>query len=104
VEQANAYQTFGFGGDNAAYEALTDATEFHLGTEYTWAGGSDWILAVRVGYFSDPDHDGIKGIDAGQHHGTVGGGVVLKNRLQIDVAGNFAKNIRDFLFSVVARF
>ena len=104
VEQANAYQTFGFGGDNAAYEALTDETELHLGTEYTWAGGSDWIFAVRVGYFSDPDHDGIKGIDAGQHHGTVGGGVVLKNRLQIDVAGNFAKNIRDFLFSVVARF
>jgi hypothetical protein len=29
---------------------------------------------------------------------------VVKGRLQIDVAGNFAKNIRDVLFSVVARF
>ncbi len=103
-EQANAYQTFGFGGNNAAYEPLTDETEFHVGTEYTWSGGSDWIFAVRVGYFSDPDHDGIKGIDAGQHHGTVGGGVVVKNRLQLDVAGNFASRIRDFLFSAVVRF
>jgi long-chain fatty acid transport protein len=104
LDQANAYQAFGFGGNNAAYEELTDKTEIHLGTEYTWSGGSDWNFAVRVGYFSDPDHDGIKGIDAGQHHGTIGGGVVIKNRLQLDLAGNFAKNIRDGLFSVVIRF
>jgi long-chain fatty acid transport protein len=104
VEQANAYQAFGFGGNDAAYEPLVDRTEFHIGTEYTWAAGSDWIFAVRGGYFSDPDHDGIKGIDAGQNHATFGGGVVVKNRLQIDVAGNFAKNVRDVLFSVVARF
>jgi long-chain fatty acid transport protein len=104
LEQANAYQTFGFGGNNAAYEVLEDKTEFHVGTEYTWSGGSDWLFAVRVGYFSDPDHDGIKGIDAGQHHGTFGGGIVVKNRVQIDVAANLAKNIRDFLFSTVVRF
>jgi long-subunit fatty acid transport protein len=104
VEQANAYQAFGFGGNDAAYEPLVDRTEFHFGTEYTWAAGSDWIFAVRAGYFSDPDHDGIKGIEAGQNHGTFGGGVVVKNRLQIDVAGNFARNVRDVLFSVVARF
>ena len=104
IEQANAYQTFGFGGNNAAYEELTDKTEFHIGTEYTWGAGSDWIFAARVGYFSDPDHDGIRGIDAGQHHGTFGGGVVVQNRLQIDVAANIAKNIRDFLFSAVVRF
>lgn len=103
-EQANAYQTFGFGGDGAAYEPLTDETELHLGTEYTFSAGSDWILAVRAGYYSDPDHDGIKGIDSGQHHGTVGGGVVVKNRLQIDLAFNVAKNIRDALLSVVVRF
>jgi long-subunit fatty acid transport protein len=104
LEQANAYQAFGFGGNNAAYEALSDKTEFHLGTEYTWSAGSDWIFAARVGYFSDPDHDGIRGIDSGQNHGTVGGGVVVKNRLQIDVAANIAGNIRDGLFSVVVRF
>jgi long-subunit fatty acid transport protein len=103
-EQSNIYQTFGFGGDNGAYEALTDKTEFHLGAEYTWAGGSDWIFALRAGYYSDPDHDGIKGIDSGQHHATLGGGVVIKNRLQVDVAGNFAKNIRDALISLVVRF
>jgi long-subunit fatty acid transport protein len=104
LEQANAYQAFGFGGDNAAYEELTDQTELHVGTEYTWSGGSDWIFAARLGYFSDPDHDGIKGIDAGQHHGTFGGGVVVKNRLQLDVAFNFANKVRDFLFSTVVRF
>ena len=86
------------------YEALTDKTEFHVGTEYTWSAGSDWVFAVRAGYYSDPDHDGIKGIDSAQHHGTFGGGVVIKNQLQIDVAGNFAKNIRDGLISIVVRF
>jgi long-chain fatty acid transport protein len=103
-DQANIYQTFGFGGDNGAYEALTDKTELHIGTEYTWSAGSDWVFAVRAGYYSDPDHDGIKGIDSGQHHGTFGGGVVIKNRLQIDAAGNLAKNIRDGLISIVVRF
>jgi hypothetical protein len=29
---------------------------------------------------------------------------VVKNRVQIDVAANLAKNIRDFLFSTVVRF
>jgi long-subunit fatty acid transport protein len=104
IEQANAYQAFGFGGDNAAYEELSDRTELHLGAEYTWSGGDDWNFAVRGGYFSDPDHDGIKGIDSGQHHVTFGGGVVVKNRLQLDVAGNFASRIRDVLFSMVVRF
>jgi len=103
-EQANIYQSLGFGGNNAAYEPLTDKTEFHVGTEYTWSAGSDWVIAVRAGYYSDPDHDGIKGIDAQQHHGTVGGGVVIKNQVQIDVAGNFAKNIRDGVLSLVVRF
>jgi len=34
----------------------------------------------------------------------VGGGVVIKNQVQIDVAGNFAKNIRDGVLSLVVRF
>jgi hypothetical protein len=29
---------------------------------------------------------------------------VIKNRLQIDAAGNLAKNIRDGLISIVVRF
>jgi long-subunit fatty acid transport protein len=96
----NFYQDFGEGGG----EALEDETEFHLGTEYTWAAGSDWIFAVRGGYYSDPDHDGLPGIDTKQDHVTFGGGVVIKGKLQIDVAANLAKHVKEGLISVVARF
>lgn len=96
----NLYQQNGEGGR----EALADATEFHAGAEYTWAGGSDWLFAARLGYYSDPDHDGLAGLDSKQNHFTVGGGVVVKNRLQVDVAANFAKNIKEGLLSFVVRF
>jgi len=96
----NLYQQNGEGGR----EALADATEFHVGGEYTWAGGSDWLFAVRAGYYSDPDHDGLAALDSKQNHFTAGGGVVVKNRLQVDVAGNFAKNIKEGLLSFVVRF
>jgi long-subunit fatty acid transport protein len=96
----NFYQVFGEGGG----VKLEDATEFHVGTEYTWAGGSDWIFAIRGGYYSDPDHDGLPGIDTKQNHATFGGGVVIKNRLQVDVAANFAKRVKEGLISVVTRF
>jgi long-subunit fatty acid transport protein len=96
----NIYQLFGEGGR----EALKDATELHLGTEYTWGGGSDWLFAVRAGYYSDPDHDGLAGLNSKQNHGTFGGGVVFKNRLQIDIAANLAKYVKEGLISVVTRF
>jgi len=96
----NFFQAYGQGGG----VPVDDATEFHVGTEYTWAGGSDWIFAIRAGYFSDPDHDGLPGIDTKQSHGTFGGGVVVKNRLQVDVAANFAKYVKEGLISVVVRF
>jgi len=96
----NIYQRAGEGGR----EALEDGTEFHIGTEYTWPGGHDWIFAARAGYYSDPDHDGLAGLDSKQDHVTVGGGVVVKNQLQVDVAGNFAKNVKEGLISFVVRF
>ena len=96
----NFYQDFGEAGGTP----LVDATEFHVGTEYTWAGGSDWIFAIRAGYYSDPDHDGLPGADTKQTHGTFGGGVVVKNRLQVDVAANVAKRVKEGLISVVVRF
>jgi len=96
----NFYQTFNLAGG----VPLEDETEFHVGTEYTWAGGSDWIFAIRAGYYSDPDHDGLPNIDTKQSHGTFGGGVVVKNRLQIDVAANLAKYVKEGLISVVVRF
>jgi len=96
----NIYQQNGEGGR----EALSDGTEFHVGTEYTWPAGNDWLLALRAGYFSDPDHDGLAGLNSKQNHFTVGGGVVVKNKLQVDIAGNFAKNIKEALLSFVVRF
>ncbi|MFI5184355.1 MAG: OmpP1/FadL family transporter [Vicinamibacteria bacterium] len=100
VDFQNIYQQAGQGGR----EALADGTELHVGTEYTWSVGSDWLLAVRGGYYSDPDHDGLAGLDSKQNHFTAGGGVVVKNRLQIDIAGNFAHNIKEGLMSFVVRF
>jgi long-subunit fatty acid transport protein len=96
----NLYQSNGEGGR----EALADATEIHVGTEYTFPVGSDWLLAVRAGFYTDPDHDGLAGLNSDQTHVTIGGGVVVKNRVQLDVAGNFADFIKEGLLSVVVRF
>jgi long-subunit fatty acid transport protein len=96
----NIYQQAGQGGR----EPLADKTEIHVGAEYTWAGGNDWVFALRGGFYTDPDHDGLAGVDSSQDHATVGGGVVVKNRLQIDLAGNFAKYVKEGLLSVVVRF
>jgi long-chain fatty acid transport protein len=96
----NYYQRFGEGGR----EALKDATEFHTGLEYTFAQGNDWIFSVRGGYYFDPDHDGLAGIDSDQNHATFGGGVVVKNKLQVDVAANIASAIKEGLISFVVRF
>jgi long-subunit fatty acid transport protein len=100
IQYQNIYQQYGEGGG----EALTDATEFHVGTEYTWSAGTDWLLAVRGGYYSDPDHDGLAGLNSKQDHFTVGGGVVVKNQFQVDIAGNFAKYVKEALLSFVVRF
>lgn len=97
---ANFYQRAGEGGR----EPLEDATEFHGGVEYTWTRGNDWIFSVRGGYYFDPDHDGLAGIDSDQNHATFGGGVVVKNKLQVDVAANIADAIKEGLISFVVRF
>jgi long-subunit fatty acid transport protein len=99
-DNQNIYQQYGQGGR----EALSDGTEFHVGTEYSWSAGNDWLFALRGGYYSNPDHDGLASLDSKQNHFTVGGGVVVKNKLQVDIAGNFAHNIKEALLSFVARF
>jgi long-chain fatty acid transport protein len=99
-DQQNGYQLFGEGGR----EALQDGTEFHTGIEYTFARGNDWIFSVRGGYYFDPDHDGLAGLDSDQNHATFGGGVVVKNKLQVDVAANLADAIKEGLISFVVRF
>lgn len=96
----NLYQIYGEGGA----EALDDGTELHLGAEYTWPGGNDWLFALRAGYYSDPDHDGLARLDSKQSHFTLGGGVVVKNRLQLDAAANLAGHVKEGLLSLVVRF
>jgi long-subunit fatty acid transport protein len=96
----NIYQQAGEGGR----EPLEDADEFHIGTEYTWAGSSDWLFAARAGLYTDPDHDGLGGVDSEQTHFTIGGGFVVKNRVQVDLAGNFAELVKEGLISLVVRF
>jgi long-subunit fatty acid transport protein len=96
----NGYQLYGQGGR----EPLEDATEFHGGLEYTWTSGSDWIFSLRGGYYLNPDHDGLAGLDSKQNHVTFGGGVVVKNSLQVDGAVNIADAIKEGLISFVVRF
>lgn len=100
VAGRNGYQRFGQGGR----EPLEDATEFHGGLEYTWTSGSDWIFSMRGGYYLNPDHDGLGGVDSKQNHITFGGGVVVKNKLQVDGAVNIADSIKEGLISFVVRF
>jgi long-chain fatty acid transport protein len=96
----NLYQLAGQGGR----EPLKDATEIHVGTEYSWPIGNDWILALRGGFYTNPDHDGLAGLDSDDVHATFGGGVVVLSKLQIDVAVNLATRVKEGLISFVVRF
>jgi len=99
-ENLNLYQVAGEGGR----EALADATEFHVGAEYAWTAGNDWILSLRGGAYSDPDHDGLAGLDSDQVHYTFGGGVVVQNRLQVDAGVSLSERLKEALISFVVRF
>jgi long-chain fatty acid transport protein len=91
---------FGEGGG----EDIKDAVELHGGAEYAFSAGSNATVALRAGAYNDPDHDGLGGVDSSQVHVTFGGGLVLKNRVQIDAAVNRASNITEGIVSFVLRF
>lgn len=97
--EGSLFGEFGEGGS----EAIEDGTEFHLGGEYAMPLGRN-VLALRAGIYTDPDHDGLAGVDSDQVHVTFGGGVVLGNRVQIDAAANLADTVREGLLSFVVRF
>jgi long-subunit fatty acid transport protein len=99
-DNLNLYQVAGEGGR----AALEDATEVHVGTEYAWTAGNDWILSLRGGVYTDPDHDGLAGLDSDQVHVTFGGGVVVQNRLQVDAAVSLSDRVKEGLISFVVRF
>jgi long-subunit fatty acid transport protein len=98
--EGSLFAEFGEGGA----EPIEDGTEFHLGGEYALSLGSDTVLALRGGLYTDPDHDGLAGVESDQVHVTFGAGVVLKNRVQIDAAANLADTVQEGLLSLVVRF
>ena len=98
---------------------VDDAVELHLGAEYIFFV-KDIPLAARAGFYTNPDHK-IR-YTGGQHdaseaaerllyaggkdryHGTAGLGIVPFPGFQIDFAGNYSKDIREFSVSTVFRF
>jgi long-chain fatty acid transport protein len=84
---------------------LQDATEVHAGAEYVFfVGSTSTPLSVRGGFYTDPDHDEFDTIRSGEVHGTLGVGVVLRNKYQIDFALNLSERIKESLISFVYRF
>ena len=98
---------------------LNDAIELHLGAEYIFFV-KDIPFAARAGFYTDPDHkirytggphDVTEAADRtlyrggkDRYHGTVGLGVVPIPGFQLDFAGNYSKDIREFSVSTVFRF
>jgi long-chain fatty acid transport protein len=98
---------------------VDDALELHLGAEYIFFV-KDIPLAARGGFYTNPDHK-IR-YTGGQHdaseaaerllyrggkdryHGTAGLGIVPFPGFQIDFAGNYSKDLREFSVSTVFRF
>jgi long-subunit fatty acid transport protein len=86
-------------------EKVDDETEYHVGLEYTvLAGGGRTPVSLRAGFFTDPDHDGFRELDTDQTHYTAGAGMVIRQDLQIDVAGHFSDTVDEFVLSGVYRF
>lgn len=93
---------------------LNDATELHVGVEYIMFLRTIPI-AARAGFYTNPDHK-IRytgpvitnrlffpgGKD--QYHGTAGIGIVPFPGLQLDLAGNVSREIREISLSTVFRF
>jgi long-chain fatty acid transport protein len=98
---------------------LDDALELHLGAEYIFFV-KDMPLAARAGFYTNPDHKirytgGQRDAsEAAEHllysggkdryHGTAGIGFVPIPGLQLDFAGNYSRDIREFSVSTVFRF
>lgn len=119
--------------DVGAHFVVEDRTEVHLGAEYIFTVGTN-PLAVRVGYYSDPDNrvradfeghslstfgsfsftppDGESTLSrsesfparADESHYTVGAGLVIQERFQIDVALDFSDIADQYVLSSIYRF
>jgi len=101
-------------GDGKQDLVLKDATEFHLGVEYSLFMDR-WQMPLRLGFFTDPSHtvyttvndEALKRLfprGRDDRHVTFGTGAVLSNKIQIDAAVNISRNITEALLSAVFRF
>ena len=98
---------------------LDDALELHLGAEYVFFV-KEMPLAARAGFYTNPDHkirytggarnasEAAEGLlyagGKDRYHATAGLGVVPFPGFQLDVAGNYSKDVLEFSVSTVFRF
>jgi len=86
-------------------EPVDDATEFHLGFEYSFfPGGGTKPLSLRAGVFTEHDHDGFSRIDSDEINYTVGFGAVISKAFQFDLAGRFSDTATEGALSMIFRF
>jgi len=107
-------------GDTVATKyRVDDAVELHLGGEYIFFV-KDIPFAARAGFYTNPDHkirytagprNASEAADRvlyqpghDRYHGTAGLGVVPLPGFQLDFAGNYSADIREFSVSTVFRF
>lgn len=82
----------------------SDETEIHFGFEYGFTLGSkNTPVFVRAGFYTNPDHDASSIIDSKQEFVTLGGGVFLKEKLQLDGALALSQDVTEALVSMVWR-
>jgi len=86
-------------------EPVDDATEFHLGIEYSFfPGGGTKPLSIRAGVFTELDHDGFSRIDSDETNYTLGFGAVISKSFQFDLAGRFSDTVTEGALSMIFRF
>ena len=101
-----------------SYE-FDDATFFRLGFEYLWTLKEKIPFAVRAGVYVDPNSRLEADFPPGgvfvasedtfptgddQTHYTVGFGIVLQDKFQIDLAGDFSNNDYTYIGSFIYHF
>ena len=87
------------------FEPIDDEVELHLGLEYVaFLGANRTPLTLRVGAYTDPDHDGIRTIDSDDTVYTAGFGTVFMESFQLDVAALKSDRNEAGILSMVYRF
>lgn len=86
-------------------EEIDDVVEVHFGIEKIFLLGRRNVpLTVRAGVYTNPDHDGIVGIDSDETVYTFGLGTVFMERVQLDLAARSSDRSEAGIVSMVYRF